>query len=285
MEMMLSYWAPPYEEPQRDLYTDANDRAVSGIEWVENHDNPKGIKHRSEYEVLLAWRIKQAWITHHLTGASWVHFTAVSTEARIKGKNWSCRGVLKDVILTIPFRFDATKTRLWKAWHLTVWVSIFIDCTEISFELPRASFNYDESQIKLTKAPHTLQGASPLVLRMHYHLLPWKRFLVISPDAHPAKQAGRSVSHQLTMTEAWLWQESLSITQTCALKRHRVARSPHSEASVWTGNLSSQEDVSGDVRAVIGGSSCRCSSEIKSFLVLFRTAHHPLSWQGLLTSW
>ena len=144
------------------------------------------------------WRIKQAWITQHLPGASWVHFRAVSTVTRMKGKNWSCRGVLKDMILIIPFRFDAMKTHLWKPWHPTVWVSIFVDCTKISFELPRASFNYDESQIKLTKAPHTLQGASPLVLRMPYHSLPWKQFLIINPDAHPAKQAGCSVSHQLT---------------------------------------------------------------------------------------
>ena len=47
MEMMFSYWALPYEEPQRDLYTDAKDRVVSGTEWVENHDNPKGIKYHS----------------------------------------------------------------------------------------------------------------------------------------------------------------------------------------------------------------------------------------------
>ena len=185
-------------------------------------------------------------------GASWAHFRAVSTVARIKGKNWSCRGVLKDMILIIPFRFDATRTRLWKAWHPTVWVSFFVDCTEISFELPYASFNYDESQIKLTKAPYTLQGASPLALRMPYHSPPWKRFLIINPAAHPAKQAGRSVSHQLTTMEAWLWQESLSITQTCALKWHRVARSWHSEASVWMGNLSSQEDIPGDVRGCHG---------------------------------
>lgn len=69
---------------------------------------------------------------------------------------------------------------LLNAWHppLSQWASLQKDGTETSFELPRASFYYDENcpPLKLSRlgAPHTLQGGSPLAVKDATLLAPVK---------------------------------------------------------------------------------------------------------------
>lgn len=98
------------------------------LNGVENHDNPKGIKHRSEYEVLLVKN--QAGLDHPSPNGSILlsPFYGCVHSGQDKRQKLVMQRSPEGYDFTIPFRFDATKTRSKKHDILTVWVSIFIDC-------------------------------------------------------------------------------------------------------------------------------------------------------------
>lgn len=199
---------------------------IGGTGWVEMCDNLKGEKCYSEYWVLLIGKTKESWISHPLTEGFWVSFMAVS--ARIKGRNQSCWRVLKDVIPGFPFRFNAVRTQSPERMTSdSVSVCIFVGWHINFFELLCASFNHDENhsplKLKWLQSHVLYRGSQPWLLRIPYYSFLWKWLPITNLAVNLAKQTGSSWSHLLTITEALIWQESLSIRQINSLKRHKGA--------------------------------------------------------------